>query len=128
MPRQTLGAEAVKRALSDRRQHRRENRDVFFVSYDKARYERVGGDDFWSICDDDYYLQNEEVMKRAKNAHEEGTSAVATIMFKDSCLSGGETRRNLAEIMEKSPREIRIAFRSRKSPEPGVTGVFLPAT
>jgi len=35
-----------------------------------------------------YYLQIEEVMKRAKSAREEGTSAVATIMFKGSCLSG----------------------------------------
>ena len=66
-------------------------------------------------------------MKRAKSAREERTSDVATIMFKDSCLSeGGETRRNLAEIIEKSPREIRIACRSRKSP--GVTGVFMPTT
>jgi hypothetical protein len=75
-----------------------------------------------------YYLQIEEV-KRAKSAREEGASAVATIMFKDSCLTdGGETRRNLAEIIEKSSREIRIGCRSRKSPEPGVTGVFMPAT
>lgn len=33
-----------------------------------------------------YYF--EEVMTRAKSAREEGTSGVATIMFKDSCLSG----------------------------------------